>query len=64
MTIEGRTSHYVVCKCSHNSIKLNLPIVGTPDGTIIACTSCLAALDECSPAPVQQVIDAGLPLSN
>ena len=62
VTLKNHTPDYVVCKCSHKYIKLNLPIVTTPDGTFIACTSCFAALDECPPAPLRQVIEAGLPL--
>ena len=64
MTLKTHTPDYVVCKCSHNAIKLNLPIVTTPDGTFIACTSCFAALDECPPATIAQVTEAGMPLGS
>lgn len=62
VTPKTHTPDYVVCKCSHNYIKLNLPIVTTPDGTFIACTSCFAALYECPPATREQAIEAGMPL--
>ena len=64
VTLKTHTPDYVVCKCSHKSIKLNLPIVTTPDGTLIACTWCFAALDECPPATIAQVTEAGMPLGS
>ena len=64
MTLKTHTPDYVVCKCNHNSIKLNLPIVRTPDGILIACTWCFAALDECPPATIAQVSEAGMPFDS
>ncbi|MDE2688576.1 MAG: hypothetical protein OXI16_13915 [Chloroflexota bacterium] len=56
------TSLYVTCNCSANNIQLNLPILTLPDGKHIACVSCFADIEKCPPAPIADVLKAGLPL--
>lgn len=55
------TSSYVICNCSANNIKLNLPILTLPSGKHVACVSCFADIDKCPHAPVADVLNAGLP---
>ena len=55
------TTSYVVCNCSANSIKLNLPILTLPNGKHVACVTCFADIEKCPPAPVADVLKAGLP---
>lgn len=55
------TDEYVVCDCSTDNIKLNLPILTMPDGKHVACVTCFAELRDCPPARIADVIGAGLP---
>jgi len=55
------TTSYVVCNCSANNIKLNLPILTLPSGKHVACVSCFADIEKCPPALVADVPNAGLP---
>ena len=61
-TQSDTTTEYVVCNCSANNIKLNLPILTLPSGKHVACVSCFAAIEECRPAPIADVLNARLPL--
>ena len=60
--LNGHSPDYVVCKCSRNYVKLNLPILVTPDGRHLACIVCFTLLDDCQPARHAQVVAAGLPV--
>ena len=52
---------YVTCKCPTNHIKLTLPIYVSPSGMQVACSGCHAAVEECAPAQLSEVMEAGLP---